>query len=701
MPVRPPAETAQREPMAGIPPAVQTVGSWRLGDERTVFLLNETDNLSFAVDGQKTPISSILFDTPYAVNLFQLFRRTIEINLQRDPLHSSCFLPQFCRAIPGGTHVALFGHKEPDGALRGLRWGVVSPGNNDDQPIEVTDPVSRDFVLRAPSGKGREEMASYTRKFQVTLNRSADSRIETIALRYQRDWYETAGKTSTQALIDYLSDPTGEAPLETLVQLGLSPAQIMTHFTADEARCFQTMLTSLTQLPENVQKKIIKKFLELYPTISSSLFPHVVSINSKHLMLEFILQTLTQDATEQNPNIRLISRTLVNTPADPRCNLLNILNQHRMHAAGARELPPPVTQCEDLTVAELTNLVSLYLKIEQMCGPLTPANADLMWKAVETSAFRRDFFPPIAPEAATGTPIRPTREDIQVYDAIRLLSLYPDLKKRFAVFENKICGMIDLKLSLLFDVLYPLCVPEARRMYGLTPVNGILLYGPPGCGKTFFANTIAEAMGGSVVTYSAGRHGSKWANETENTICKMFDEAEEAARSGNPSVIFIDESSSVFPKREGLSAHQNHVEKEVNEFLQRMEGCGSRRVLIVGATNHPLKIDEAALRSGRLEHKFYLSPPDRRTRLELFRWYAKNRPMQEGIDYDQLAANSERFVSSDIKLVMDAAARAAALRRQNITSDMINTAIHNTQPSLTAAALQTFEQVQARMNPPR
>lgn len=268
MSVRVNREPLQQEPTAETPPA-QTLGSWDAGGGRTVSLLKESDGLFFTLDGRKTQISSSLYDLPYAVNLSHLFHRTIGINLQRDPPHSSCFLPQLCKAIPemAGVQVALFGHKEPDGTLRGLRWGVVSPGNHEDQPIEVTDPVTRDFILRAPFGGTRDEMESYTRKFQVIPHQAPDSRIVAMALKYQRSWYETAGKTCTQVLIDYLSDPTQTAPLETLVQLGLSPEQLRIHHTPEDFSYFQDLERTLQRLPAAQAAMIFANLERLYPTL--------------------------------------------------------------------------------------------------------------------------------------------------------------------------------------------------------------------------------------------------------------------------------------------------------------------------------------------------------------------------------------------------------------------------------------------------
>lgn len=234
-----------------------------------------------------------------------------------------------------------------------------------------------------------------------------------------------------------------------------------------------------------------------------------------------------------------------------------------------------------------------------------------------------------------------------------------------------VAGMRELKAQLQRDVIDLLRNPEKYRAYGLSLPNGMLLYGPPGCGKTFFAKKLAEEVGFNFMMKSPSDLKSKWVNATQENIAAMFKEAEENA----PTIIFIDEINELLPKRKS-DAHEMS-RSAVNEMLAQMDRTGERGIFVIGATNLPDEIDEAMLRTGRLEKRFYVGPPDEEARREMFQMYLAGRYIDLGLDYDRLASLTEGRVSSDIRFLVDEAARMALERDEKISMATLEAAIAN------------------------
>lgn len=251
-----------------------------------------------------------------------------------------------------------------------------------------------------------------------------------------------------------------------------------------------------------------------------------------------------------------------------------------------------------------------------------------------------------------------------------------------------VAGMNELKALLVNDVIKPLLDPEKYKKFKLSIPNGILLYGPPGCGKTFIVRKLSEELGYNFVELKHSDVGSSYVYGTVNKIAKIFDMAKLKA----PSIIFIDEISGLVPKRESLDSTSMHKEEEVNEFLMQLNDCADSNVLVVGATNYPNRIDVAVLRSGRMDKRIYVPPPDSEARRELFKMDLSGRPHSADIDFDKLAKLTENFVSSDIALIVDEAARIAINEDKPISQKMLASVIANFKPSITEDEIKYFEQ---------
>ena len=256
-----------------------------------------------------------------------------------------------------------------------------------------------------------------------------------------------------------------------------------------------------------------------------------------------------------------------------------------------------------------------------------------------------------------------------------------------------VAGMEELKQQMREEVIEPLHNPEEYHRYGVTIPNGMLLYGPPGCGKTFFAKHFAEEVGFNFMCITPATLKSRYVNATQENIAKMFKEAEENA----PTVIFIDEMNELVPNRDDGNVHEMS-RSAVNEMLAQMDRTGEKGIFIIGATNYPNMIDPAILRAGRLDKKYYIGVPDIEARMALFRLYLNKRPYDFGLDYHQLADMTQGYVSADIQLIVNDASRNALRQHSKITMELLKAAITNTAPSLSNNELRKYERIRAMMN---
>ena len=251
-----------------------------------------------------------------------------------------------------------------------------------------------------------------------------------------------------------------------------------------------------------------------------------------------------------------------------------------------------------------------------------------------------------------------------------------------------IAGMHALKDRLQNDVIDVLKDSERAKSLGIDIPNGMLLYGPPGCGKTFFAEKFAEELGCNYMYIKCSDVASPYIHGGQDKIAKIFDDA----RKNAPTVLFLDEIEAMLTDRE----MQRNVSEagEVNEFLAQMNNCGKDGVLVIGASNHPLKIDKAALRAGRLELHYYIANPDLESRMELFRINLRRRSVQGEVDLQHLAEKTEGFASVDIKAIVDNAGRYVfRQKRDAITMSDLEYALSITQSSLTYSQIKEFERI--------
>lgn len=256
---------------------------------------------------------------------------------------------------------------------------------------------------------------------------------------------------------------------------------------------------------------------------------------------------------------------------------------------------------------------------------------------------------------------------------------------------SAIAGMQELKDKMQVEVIDALRSPEEYAKYGITIPNGMLLYGPPGCGKTFFAKHFAEEVGFNFMLIKPSSLKSRFVNATQENIAKMFEDAEENA----PTIIFIDEMNELVPNRDS-DVHEM-ARSAVNEMLAQMDRTGEKGIFIIGATNYPDMIDPAILRAGRLDKKYYIGTPDFEARKLMFELYLKSRPYDFGLDYDKLAQLTQDYVSSDIEMIVNDASRIALRQKSRITMAILESVITQTRPSLTKSEIQKYQSIRKKM----
>lgn len=244
-----------------------------------------------------------------------------------------------------------------------------------------------------------------------------------------------------------------------------------------------------------------------------------------------------------------------------------------------------------------------------------------------------------------------------------------------------IAGMDDLKEKIRYDIIDVLNDAERAKELGITIPNGILLYGPPGCGKTFFAEKCAEEMQCHFMYVKCSDVASPYIHGGQEKIARLFEEAREKS----PTLLFLDEVDALLRTR---TKQQNASESgEINEFLCQINNCGESGVFVIAATNMPEEIDEAALRAGRLERKYYIGVPDVQTIEKLLEIQLRKRKT-DSINIKEVAKHLQGRVAADVKLLVDVAARLAFRNHYNISTQLLIEAVRTTPPSVSKAVIE-------------
>lgn len=251
---------------------------------------------------------------------------------------------------------------------------------------------------------------------------------------------------------------------------------------------------------------------------------------------------------------------------------------------------------------------------------------------------------------------------------------------------DKIAGMEALKSLLMTDIIEPLHNQESYKEYGIKPLNGILFYGPPGCGKTFIAKQLAAEIGYTFFEIKPSDLASVYVHGTQEKIGKLFLEASLKA----PSVIFIDEVDAILPSRDTSNMSQ-HYSSEVNEFLAQLTECSEKGILTIMATNRPDAIDKAILRTGRIDKTIYIPMPDFNTRKKMLEALLMKRPTEDNLEIESVAMLLASYTSSDINYIVNEAAKLALKEGSKISQQHLTEVLRKTKSSVDYKQLKQYD----------
>jgi transitional endoplasmic reticulum ATPase len=262
---------------------------------------------------------------------------------------------------------------------------------------------------------------------------------------------------------------------------------------------------------------------------------------------------------------------------------------------------------------------------------------------------------------------------------------------------SDIGGLEQEKQNLIEVVEWPLQRPDSFKRIGIQPPKGVLIFGPPGCGKTLLARAVATESEANFISVKGPELLSKWVGESEKAIREVFRKARTAA----PAIIFFDEIDAVAPTR-GRSGGDSHVtERVISQLLTEMDGLESMRdIIVLAATNRPELMDPALKRTGRFDRSIYVRAPDAASRKEIFEIYTRDMPLADDVDIDRLVAETENFVGGDI----EALCREAGMRAlrddfdiEHVSWKHFEEALKDMNPSVSKEIIDRYDKMKKEM----
>ncbi len=258
---------------------------------------------------------------------------------------------------------------------------------------------------------------------------------------------------------------------------------------------------------------------------------------------------------------------------------------------------------------------------------------------------------------------------------------------------DDIGGLEDVKQKLIESIEWPIKYADRFEKLGIKPPKGVLLYGPPGCGKTLLAKAVATESEANFITIKGPEIYSKWVGESERAIREVFRKARQAA----PCVIFLDEVETLIPRRDMLDDSSGVAHRVTSTLLAEMDGIEELKdVIVIGATNRPDLMDPSALRPGRFDRLIYVPPPDEKGRYQILKIYTRKMPLAEDVDLAKLAAMTEGYSGADLESLCREAGLAALRRSPDaelVTWADFQEALKLVKPSINPQMLKEYEKI--------
>ena len=298
-------------------------------------------------------------------------------------------------------------------------------------------------------------------------------------------------------------------------------------------------------------------------------------------------------------------------------------------------------------------------KVEDMTHGYTGADLAGLCRETAMKALRR-YLPEINVEEERVPPSVLEKMEIKMEDFLNAYKEITPTAMREVYIEvptvqwTDVGGLESVKEELREAVEWPLKNPQVFTRMGIRPPKGILLFGPPGCGKTLLARAVATESEANFITIKGPEVFSKWVGESEKAIREVF----RKARMASPAVIFFDEFDSLVPRRGLGYADSGVTSRVISQLLTEMDGIVTLEdVVVIAATNRPDIVDPAILRPGRFDRLIYVPDPDEKARLEILQIYTKGMPLTKDVDLAQLTSMTKNYSGADI----DAVCREAGL----------------------------------------
>ncbi len=254
-------------------------------------------------------------------------------------------------------------------------------------------------------------------------------------------------------------------------------------------------------------------------------------------------------------------------------------------------------------------------------------------------------------------------------------------------------GLEDVKRQLVESIEWPLKYPEKFERMGIKPPKGILLYGPPGCGKTMLAKAVATEAEANFISVKGPEIFNKWVGESEKAVREIFRKARQAA----PCIIFFDEIESVVTRKDLVEDSSGVSSRVTSQILAEMDGIEELTdVIVIGATNRPDLLDPAILRPGRFDKLIYVPPPDEKSRYQILKIYTRKMPLAPDVSLKELAMRTEMYSGADLAALCREAAMNALRRNldaEYVTRQDFEQALEIVKPSITPQLLKEYERM--------